>query len=104
MIFTVWSPCAPRSLAPRQTRTEGSTRLGPGAPQHPRVWTESFLHTFSCAHTVSPPGWRGRPLGALEQGQENEEKGNPWNHRGGSVTSPAGWVCRVVIAKGLIEK
>lgn len=55
------------------------------------MWTESSRHTHVYPHTVPLPGRWGRALGALEPGQEEEEKGNPWNHRVG-LSHQSSWV------------
>lgn len=78
MIFTVWPPCAPRSLAPRQTRTEGSTRLGPAAstsvdgelPAHIRTCT----HCFPTRVGGTSPGGFGTRAGKRGKGKPLESQ------------------------------
>ena len=71
-----------------QIRTEGA---GAWSPTEAMSVDRELPHTHMYPHTVPLPGRWGRALGALEPGQEEEEKGNPWNHRVG-LSHQSSWV------------
>lgn len=71
-----------------QIRTEGA---GAWSPTEAMSVDRELQHTHVYPHAVPLPGRWGRALGALEPGQEEEEKGNPWNHRVG-LSRQSGWV------------